>query len=398
MRSTWFKRIATIVALLAIAGAFAYALREKPVSVDVAVAASGPMKISLLQEGTARIRKVYTVSSAIAGHLARPVLDAGDRVKAGDTVIASIHPLDPPLIDKRMFAELDANRNAAAAAVTVASAELRRIETELGLATKDLDRASRLVTQGVIPESTFQKAESAVARLEAAVLSARSSVALRQAELASAEAKLRQPTSGDNGDYCCVDLRSPVDGVVLEVFAKSEQAVVPGTKIAEVGDPRELEVITDLLSTDAVLVKPGTRALIVDWGGDRPLAAVVRRIEPAAFTKVSALGIEEQRVNAILDLSEHDARLGHNFRVFVEIAIWEAPSVLQVPISALFRNGPQWSVFVEQDGRARLAAVTVGHMNDLTAEITQGLSQGQTVVVHPSDLISDGTMIEARAP
>lgn len=392
----WIKRLAIIVASLALIGGFAYALMEKPVSVDVAVVSRAPMKVLLRQEGMTRIRKVYTISSPIAGHLARPVLDIGDKVKANSTIVASIHPLDPPLIDQRTFTELNASREAARAAVTVAAAELRRVETELALAQKNLGRATQLADRGIIPESTLQKTANAVATLEAQVSAAQSSVELRKAELTSAEAKLKQPNSASAANYCCVDLGAPVDGVVLEVFAKSEQPVAVGTRIAEIGNPHDLEVLIDLLSTDAVRVKPGTPASIVDWGGDHPLAAVIRRIEPAAFTKVSALGIEEQRVNAILDLKEQDPRLGHGFRVYAEIALWEAPSALQVPISALFRTGARWSVFVEREGKARIATIDVGHMNDETAEVIKGLSEGETVVVHPSDLIEDGTLIEAR--
>lgn len=398
MKTLWIKRFGMLVTLLAVIGAFAYALREKPVSVDTAVVAAAPMKVSLLQEGITRIRHVYAISSPIAGHLARPVLDVGDKVIANSTVIASIHPLDPPLIDKRMYNELLAAREATRAAITVATSELKRVETELGLAQKELARATRLAASGIIPESTLQKAANTVATLEAQVNSARSSVELRQAELASAEARLRQPTASDPISYCCIDLTAPVTGVVLDVLVTSEQPVVAGTRIADVGNPADLEVTIDLLSTDAVGLRPGTKASIVDWGGDHALEAVVRRIDPAAFTKVSALGIEEQRVNAILDLKKPDPQLGHNFRVYADIVLWEAPSVLQVPISALFRNGSQWSVFAEKQGRARMTAVDIGHMNDETAEIAKGLSAGETVVVHPSDMIEDGTLIEARKP
>ena len=392
----WIKRIAMLAVVLALAGGAYYALREQPAAVDVARVERAPMAVTLVQEGVTRIRNVYTISAPIAGHLARPVLVEGDPVKAGSTVIASIHPLDPPLIDERTLAELKAQRDAANAAIAVATSDVARIEAELAHARREYDRASRLATRGAIPEMTVQKAANDVTVLEAQLRAGNSSIALRQAELANIEAKLRQPENADDRGFCCVELKAPVDGVVLDVFAESEQPVTAGTKIADVGNPQDLEVSVDLLSSDAVRVKPGTAASIIDWGDDEPLAATVRRIDPSAFTKVSALGIEEQRVNAVLDLDEKDARLGHGFRVYAEITLWQAPSVLQVPIGALFRQGADWSVFAVEDGVARRKKVRIGHMNDRTAELLDGVAEGAIVIVHPSDLIDDGKTVVAR--
>lgn len=394
--ATWIKRIAMLAVVLALAGGFYYALREQPVGVDTARAERAPMVVTLVQEGVTRIRNVYTISAPIAGHLARPVLVEGDPVKAGSTVIASIHPLDPPLLDERTLAELRAQRDAANAAIAVATSDVARIDAELQHARREYERYSRLAARGAIPEMTVQKAANDVTVLEAQLRAGNSSIVLRQAELANIEAKLRQPDTTDNAEFCCVELKAPVDGVVLDVLAESEQPVAAGTKIADVGDPRDLEVSVDLLSSDAVRIRPGTPASIIDWGGDRPLAATVRRIDPSAFTKVSALGIEEQRVNAVLDLAETDARLGHGFRVYAEITLWQAPSVLQVPISALFRQGRDWSLFAVEDGMARRKTVTVGHMNDRMAELTDGLAEGAVVIVHPSDLVEDGGAVAPR--
>lgn len=394
--ATWIKRIAMLAVVLALAGGFYYALREQPVGVDTARAERAPMVVTLVQEGVTRIRNVYTISAPIAGHLARPVLVEGDPVKAGSTVIASIHPLDPPLLDERTLAELRAQRDAANAAIAVATSDVARIDAELQHARREYERYSRLAARGAIPEMTVQKAANDVTVLEAQLRAGNSSILLRQAELANIEAKLRQPDTTDNAEFCCVELKAPVDGVVLDVLAESEQPVAAGTKIADVGDPRDLEVSVDLLSSDAVRIRPGTPASIIDWGGDRPLAATVRRIDPSAFTKVSALGIEEQRVNAVLDLAETDARLGHGFRVYAEITLWQAPSVLQVPISALFRQGRDWSLFAVEDGMARRKTVTVGHMNDRVAELTDGLAEGAVVIVHPSDLVEDGGAVAPR--
>jgi HlyD family secretion protein len=392
----WIKRIAMLAVALVLAGAFYYALREQPVAVDTATVERAPMKVTLVQEGVTRIRHVYTISAPIAGHLARPVLVEGDPVQANRTVIASIHPLDPPLLDQRTLAELRAQREAANAAIAVAASEVARTEAELAHARREFERASRLATRGAIPEMTVQKAANDVTVLEAQLKAGTASIALRQAELANIEAKLRQPDDREGAGYCCVELKAPVDGVVLDVFAESEQPVNAGTRIADVGDPGDLEVSVDLLSSDAVQIRPGTPAAIVDWGGGRPLTATVRRIDPSAFTKVSALGIEEQRVNAVLDLGEKDARLGHGFRVYAEITLWQAPSVAQVPISALFRQGTDWSVFAVEDGKARLRTVRIGHMNDRTAELLDGLAENALIVVHPSDLIEDGRGVLPR--
>jgi HlyD family secretion protein len=243
---------------------------------------------------------------------------------------------------------------------------------------------------------TLQKAANDVTVLEAQLGSGRSSITLRRAELANIEAKLSQPAAGQDAAFCCVEIKAPVDGVVLDVFAESEQPVAAGAKLADVGNPGDLEVSVDLLSTDAVQVKPGTPASITDWGGDKALKATVRRVDPSAFTKVSALGIEEQRVNAVLDLDDREARLGHGFRVYAEITLWQAPEVPQVPISALFRQGTDWCVFAIEDGSARRRIVTLGRMNDRTAELLGGLEEGAVVIVHPSDLIDDGRPVAAR--
>ncbi|RWJ31703.1 MAG: HlyD family efflux transporter periplasmic adaptor subunit [Mesorhizobium sp.] len=398
MRSLWLKRSGAVLALAAVAGGFAYALREQPSLVDVALVSEGPMRVTIKEEGVTRVRDVYTVSTAMAGHLARSVLEEGDSVKANETVVASIHPLDPPLIDKRTEAELLAARDAARSAVGIAEIELQRSETALKLVEDDLERALKLIKPGVISEAALQRANNEVELRRVAVEAAKATIGFRRAELASAEARLLQPDPLDpTAGSCCVNLLAPVDGTVLAVFAKSEQAVVPGMKIAEIGDTGALEITVDLLSADAVRISTGTKAVISDWGGDQPLNAIVRRVDPAGFTKVSAHGIEEQRVNAVIDLDKPERRLGHGYRVFAEMTIWECGECLQVPISALFRNGSQWNVFVVRDGRLEQAELQVGHMNDEVAEILKGgVAVGDRIVVHPADTLTEGTLVEQR--
>jgi HlyD family secretion protein len=398
MNKVWLKRLGLGAVVLAILGGFYYAMRETPTLVDVATVSEGPMHIAIREEGTTRVRDVYTVSAPIAGHLARTVLEEGDEVEAGRTVVASIHPLDPPLIDRRTEAELVAARDAARAAVALAEIELQRAETALRLANNELERAVRLFEPRVISESALQRVQNDVEMQRAQVETARATIGVRQAELASAEARLMQPeTRGAEGQDCCVNIYAPVDGVVLSVMAKSEQAVSTGTQIAEIGDPNRLEIVVDLLSADAIRVRPGARTSIVDWGGDDALPGVVRRVDPAGFTKVSALGIEEQRVNAVIDLEENGGRLGHGYRVAAELTIWECERCVQVPIGTLFRSGNNWNVFRVEGDRLRRTEVSIGRMNTEVAQVLDGLSPGDVVVMHPSDTVDDGSLVEARA-
>ncbi|MDO6962978.1 efflux RND transporter periplasmic adaptor subunit [Rhizobium alvei] len=399
MDATWIKRIGLAALGLGVVGAIAWTMRPQPALVDIGAVVKAPMRVTITQEGRTRVREIYTISTPITGHLSRTILDVGDPVEANKTVIAAIHPLEPPLIDNRTETELIAAREAARAAVVIAETDYARVMASLDLAVKAMERASRLSATGVIAESTMQKAAGEVSVLRAQVQSALSSINLRRAELESAEARLRQPDRKDmnSGDKCCVELTAPASGTVLEVYAKSEQPVAVGAKIADIGNPRDLEVVVDLVSADAVRVKPGDQASIVDWGGDRPLKATLRRIDPAAFTKVSALGIEEQRVNAVFDLGESDPRLGHGFRIYAEIAVWQGENIVQVPLSALFRTGNDWTVFVLKDGVLARRTVRIDHMNDQAAEVLEGLAPDEKVVLHPGDTLADGMAAEIRS-
>jgi HlyD family secretion protein len=396
MNAIWIKRLGLAVAGLAIVAAFAYALREKPVLVDVAEIVTAPMQVTIREEGVTRVREVYTISAPIAGQLVRTLLEQGDPVTRGETVVAAIEPLAPPLLDSRTEAELLAARDAAEVAVGIAEIDRKRAATALNLATEELARASKLHGPGIISESSLQRTQNQVTLLTEELAAAEETIKLRKAQLDSAVARLKQPNGGgETAASCCVRLTAPVDGVVLTMFAKSEQAVAAGMKIAEIGDPSDLEATVDLLSADAVRIRPGTKAVITDWGAEA-LSATVRRIEPAAFTKVSALGIEEQRVNAVLDIDSGDPRLGHGYRIFTEIVVWSSDAALQAPIGALFRDGGDWSVFVLAGDRLEQRTVTVGQMNDEVAEILDGLSAGEVVVVHPGDTLAAGVLAMPR--
>ena len=389
-----------LAALAAIVGAGLYvALREQPVSVDAAPVIEGPMIVTIDQEGVTRVRNVYTVSAPISGHLDRTSLEEGDPVEANRTVVASIHPMDPPLIDRRTEAELLAAIEAARSGVAQAELEHQRALSALEPAEADLERAVRLFGSNIVSERDLQRATTEVALQEAQVKSTEARIRQRQAELNSAKARLMRP--GDEildikGRECCVEVTAPIDGIVLSVRVKSEQAVAAGTPLAEVGDPRDLEIAVDLLSEDAVRIRPGLKATITDWGGEENLDATVRRVDPSAFTKVSALGIEEQRVNAVLDLDRPEPLLGHGYRVFARLAIWRSEKALQAPIAALFRISGNWAVFRIVDDRAELVPVEIGHLNDESAEVTAGLSRGDRVVLHPSDTLDDGGLVAPR--
>jgi len=397
MKRPWLKRIAISVAVFACAGAVWWGMRNPPVMVDTAAVAEAPMRVTIREEGRTRVRDIYTVSAPIGGHLSRSVLAEGDKVEAGKTVLASIHPLDPPLLDRRTEAELHAARDAARSAVGIAQGELRQAEMALSLSRDSLGRALKLFGPGVISETALEKATNEVELQEAAVEAARAAVGYRQAELATAEARLLQTSDTDTvGAGCCIDVLAPSSGTVLAVKARSEQAIAAGAVIAEIGDVSQLEIVVDLLSSDAIRVVPGTPTDITEWGGDKVLQARVRKIDPAAFTKVSALGIEEQRVSAVLDLVDSDARLGHAFRVVAELVVWSCESCLQVPISALYRSGDEWQAFAVVDGRAQEKPVTVGRFNDISAQVLGGLSAGDRVVTHPNDRMFDGVRVTER--
>lgn len=399
---TWLKRILGLLVLAAVVGGFVYALRPQPVPVDVAVVETGDMWVTVGEEGKTRIRDVYQVSAPISGRAERSPLKVGDEVVKDETLITSIRPADPPFLDVRTRQELEAAVSAANAAVGHAEAELARTKAALRLSEGDLERAERLSESQTISARAYEKAVLDLETAQAQVKEAEAQLELRRSELRSAEARLLQPGSSgatSSGDSCCVQVRAPVDGVVLGLPVESEQVIQAGTVIAEIGSTRDLEVVVDLLSSDALRFSPGAAATISQWGGE-PLPATVRRVDPAAFTKVSALGIEEQRVNVVLDIDAEPDRyagLGHGFRVYVDVVTWQGEGVLRVPLGALFRTDGDWTVFVAEDGTARLRKVELGHRNDRFAEVVGGLEAGDTVILHPSDRVEDGVTVEPRA-
>ncbi|MCB1033949.1 MAG: HlyD family efflux transporter periplasmic adaptor subunit [Acidobacteria bacterium] len=381
--------------------ALTLAFAPRAVPVDLATVERGPMRLTVDEEGFTRIHDVFTLSAPVAGRLRRVEVHAGDALIAEETLVAELQPVDPTLLDPRSEVQARAGVRAAESARKLAAAELQRATAEMEFARTEHRRSAELVKEGAIAQRDFDAAERAYKTATASVATARQALEVRQFELDRARALLLTPAQSRerSGDCECIPVTAPVDGRVLKVFDPSERTVAAGEPLVQVGDPADLEVVVDLLSSDAVQVEPGQRVLIERWGGAAPLEGRVQRVEPFGFTKVSALGIEEQRVNVVIDLTsppEDWRRLGHGYQVETRIILWESDDALRVPLTALFRDGEGWAVFAEEGGRARLRPVQVGRRNRLVAEILDGLAPGERIVVHPSDRILAGTRIAGR--
>ena len=359
------------------------------------------MVVTIDEEAETRTREVFAIAAPVGGRLLRPSLKEGDVVVAGETVVAEIEPSDPEFLDPRSLAESEAARDAASAAKVLAAAELKQATAERDFALAEVERMRELYGRGTVPKQRVDDAERAAQATQALVEAAEAALRVSDFNLARAEARLITPaeTNSDRAPCACVTVRAPIDGRVLRVLHKSETIVQPGTALVEVGDPADLEIVADLLSADAVKVGVGQRVMIERWGGEGQLSAAVRVVEPLAFTKVSALGIEEQRVNVVMDLLdpiERRSKLGHGYRVNARIVIWQADSVLAVPLTALFPVGDGWAVFVDDDGYAATRTVEIGHTAGLAVEIVDGLEAGERVIRHPNDRLEDGTRIRYR--
>jgi HlyD family secretion protein len=397
MALKWLKRIVAVLVLIAIAAGLYYALRPQPVPVDLATIDRGPMEVTIDEEGIARIRDVFRVSTPITGRVERLPVHVGDAVVAERTVVAAIHPVQPAFLDVRARRELQAAVDAARAAVALAEAQVMSAETNARVKRADLDRAKELASRSTISVSAFEKAAADVETAEAHIKEMQAALDLRKSELLSAEARLIGPEAGASSEES-VSVFAPTDGTVLDLLSESEQVVLAGAPLLEIGHPGNIEIIVHLLSSDAVAIAPGVEARIDGWGGAE-LTAKLHRIDPAAYTKVSALGIEEQRVDAVFDIVdpyEMWQRLGHEYRVMVHIPTWESDDALRLPLGALFRRGDAWHVSKVVDGVAVLTPVEIGHRNTRFAEVTGGLDAGDAVVLHPSDRVSDGVAVEAR--
>jgi len=365
---------------LALIVAIGFGLRPRPATVETARAVAGALRATVSEEGKTRIKQRYVVASPVTGQLRRVPFKPGAEITP-DSVVAVIEPLAATPLDPRSRALAEARRVAATATLEktvavqrLAASELKRVQAMFAASTvspQDVDSA--------------QMRETAAAR----------DVAAAEGALRAAETELAEATPGA-ADTKLVEVRSPVAGRVLHVFQESAGPVIAGTPVLDVGDPADLEVVVELLSRDGAALSPGTRVELEQWGGPKPLEGRVRLVEPAAFTKISALGVEEQRVNVVADivtpLAERQT-LGDNFRVEARVVVWEDPKVLKVPVSALFRHGSEWSAYVVRDGRAALVPVQAGRSSGTETQVLAGLKEGDEVVLYPGDRVQDGMRV-----
>jgi HlyD family secretion protein len=381
----------------------ALALTPESVPVDAAELSRGELQVTLDDEGRTRVRERYVVSAPVAGRVLRVNLEPGDEVEGHRTVLATFEPAAPAPLDARRRNQAEARVEAARAALGQAAAERERVEKQLGFARSELERYRRLAAEGVVSRERFTETELEVKTLVEALEVAQLAVIRAEHELDAAKAgllsaKVDENSTAPNGQDN-IAIEAPVDGRVLRVLRESESVVPAGEPLLELGDPSDLEIVADFLSSDAVQMNPGAPVLIEQWGGGRPLEGRVRRVEPSGFTKISALGVEEQRVNVIIDFDDpHDAwsKLGDRYRVEVRVIVFQEENVVKVPTSSLFRSDGRWCVFAVENETARLRQIRIGRRNELEAEVLEGLKEGDSVILYPSEDVSDGTAIERR--
>ncbi len=396
MKIKW-KRIFWPMAIVAVVVLGALALRPKPLPVEVATIGVGPLQVTVPAEGKTRVHDRFIIAAPVSGKLERIMLHRGDQLVAG-AVITRIEalPLDP--LDPRQKATAEARLSAAQAAKQEADALTEKERAEYTQAQRNRERAERLVETGDIPKQEFEQLcslETAAGQQLAAALS-RAKAAAAEVEVARASLLSLETSRHEQAKTEIVPVRAPVSGRILKLYEESERVVTAGTPLIEVSNPSNLEMVIDVLSTDAVKIRPGAMVLIDRWGGENTLRGTVRSIEPSAFTKISALGVEEQRVNVIADFIERPESLGDGYHVETRIVIWESDHVLLVPLSALFRRQEGWGVFVVENGIARLREISIDHRGDREAEVTQGLASGESVILHPGNEITDGLRVIPR--
>lgn len=393
------QRVFVIVVVLIVLAAVTFALLPQPVAVDVAEIRRGPLVVTITDDGRTRIRERYVVSAPLSGRLVRIQLKPGDAVVAHETQLTTIEPADPTLLDPRTIAQTEARVKSAEARLGQANPRFDSAKVALNHAETELGRMQKLMEKKAGSQQELDNQRVAFQQAGNEYEATRFEVEIAGFELEVAKAALTHGTDGKpTGDWS-FPLTSPISGRVLRVFQESSTIVNPGDRILEIGDPADLEVEVDVLSRDAVRIRPGSRVMLEQWGGSEPIAARVRLIEPSAFTKVSALGIEEQRVNVIIDFAdavEFRPPLGDGYRVEAAIVEWESDNVLTVPTGALFRIDNDWAVFVVQRNNATLVKVELGHRNDNEAEVLKGLEEGNRVILYPGDRIEQGISVTVR--
>jgi HlyD family secretion protein len=401
------RLILSIVAVLLIGGVLTAAFWPRPVMVDLGEVTRGPMMVTIDEEGRARVAEAYIVSTPVAGRLQRVKVDPGDPVVRGETVVAHMLPTNPAALDVRTREQAQAAVQAAQAALRVARADLNAAMAHRDLAATELTRAEQLADRQITSQAALDRARQNLRVSEAAVETAQAAIAMREAELANARAQLigfddqGLAAAIENTRSDDIPLYAPADGRILRIMQQSETTLPAGAPIMEIGDIEgELEVVVDLISSDAVQVEVGDPVIVEDWGGPQPFDGEVRRIDPFAITEFSALGVKEQRVAVTVTLTgppEDRRALGHGYRVEARIVVWQSQDALRVPASALFRSGDDWAVFAAEDGTARLRKVEIGRNNGIDAEVLEGLAPGDRVILYPSAALTDGTAITQRS-
>lgn len=393
----WIRRALIALAMLAVAGLIVVAWIPNPVEVEVATVVRGPLLVTVNEDGRTRVKDRYVVSAPLTGNLARLDLEAGDAIEEGQ-VLARLVPLPPPLLDSRTRAEAKARVDSAIAARRQAQAAVNRARVQRDFAKQESERALAVVQQGGLARSDADRAVSTYGSSKEELRSAEFGERVSEHQLTLAQTALMQ-LSGQGDEDEQLDIISPVAGQVLKVFQESEGVAQSGTAIIEVGDPSALEVVVDVLSQDATRIPAGAAALIERWGGNNHLRGHVRVVEPSAFTKLSALGVEEQRVNVIIDMDDDRelwSSLGDGYRVEARISIWEGKDVLKVPSSAVFRSEEAWATFVIEGGTAVVRTVELGETNGLETEVLSGVEEGDSVIAYPSDSVRDGVAVKSR--
>ncbi|MBN1380920.1 MAG: efflux RND transporter periplasmic adaptor subunit [Deltaproteobacteria bacterium] len=393
------RRLITVstIGIIALA-ALIYGFLPKPVLVETAKAVRDPFRVTIEEEGKTRVKDRFVVSAPVAGFMRRVELKAGDAVEKGMPLF-TLEPLRSQTLDPRSRAEAKSAVSAARASVKAAEKREESAGIDAEFTADQLNRFQRLLASGAIAQEQFDQAEAAAKSAAAVYMAAQAATNVARSELKRAESILNYSATSQATEQEAIIVRSPKAGRVLRLYQESEGAVNMGQPVLEIGDPRDIEVRVELLSSDAVKISQGTVVSFEHWGGGRILTGQVSRVEPSGFTKISSLGVEEQRVLVIVDMtSAPDVRpqLGDGYRIEADFTVWEGENVLQIPASALFRVGEKWAVFLTKANKARQKIVAVGHRNGLRAEILSGLNEGDTVIAQPDDAITDGGRIKVR--
>jgi len=403
-KKTLGRRVLYPLLLVTVVAMIGYSFLPTPVTVTLAKAIVGPLSITVQEDGMTRIKEKYTVSVPLAGRLRRIDLHPGDSVSQGESVLAVLDPQPPSLLDPRSRAEAEARAEAADMRYHETGPLVEQAKAAAEILKEEFQRAEKLFERSGVSHEVFDRA-----RLEARMAEERLRAAEFARQVADYERKLaraalihtqRDPNASLEQPEWRIEIRSPISGRVLRVFQESAMPVAAGAPILEVGNPLDLEIVVDVLSNDAVRILPGQKADLLNWGGDQPIPARVRLVEPSAFTKISALGVEEQRVNVILDLTdpESDARrLGDRFRVDAKIEVDRADQAILIPNGAIFRQADQTSVFIVRNRRAYLRAIRTGRRGESMTEVLDGLAAGESIITYPSDKVAHGVLILGRS-